>query len=252
MELMLSSSILTMTSREVAEVTGKDVSNVHRDIRAMLDDLKDDSDLNHVREDKDDRGYTTCFYLPKSLTLTLVTGYSVKLRKALVDRWQTLETLAAAQARAIAAGEKRGQALLSGESLESDIAVVDHAAERLDLPFATKLLMLRGALAKHDKAHLDPVQHCAPAICKAPRMPEDFWPRVAGIDWVPCIRSWVGTHEFGELGPFATKAEATAAVNAAREAERIEKANEKARAKINKKLAAETEKAAEALRALRT
>ena len=54
----------TMTSREIAELTDKDLGNVHRDIRAMLDELKkDDSNLNHPQEDKDLRGYTTCYHL---------------------------------------------------------------------------------------------------------------------------------------------------------------------------------------------
>ena len=82
---------MTMTSREIAELTGKILANVHRDIRTMIDQLGDDSDLNHVLEDKDERGYTTCFHLPKSLTMTLVAGYNVKLRKAIIDRWQELE-----------------------------------------------------------------------------------------------------------------------------------------------------------------
>ena len=83
----------SMTSREIAELTGKEHFNVLRDIRSMLDDLGDvlksehipekigsnlnhDSNLNHVREEKDERGYTTCVYLNQELTFTLVTGYS--------------------------------------------------------------------------------------------------------------------------------------------------------------------------------
>lgn len=83
--------IPTMTSREIAELCEKEISHVHRDIRTMLEQLGDDPDLNHLREDKDSRGYTTCFHLPKSLTMTLIAGYNVKLRKAIIDRWQALE-----------------------------------------------------------------------------------------------------------------------------------------------------------------
>lgn len=82
----------TMTSREIAELTGKDLSNVHRDIREMLEALKkDDSDLNHPQEDKDARGYTTCFYLNRELTDTLLTGYSVVARHRVIARWHKLE-----------------------------------------------------------------------------------------------------------------------------------------------------------------
>ena len=87
-----------MASREIAELTGKDLSHIHRDTRAMLNELaeSDDPDLDHVCEDMDSRGYTTCFHLPKSLTLTLMAGYSVKMRHTIIRRWQELEAQAAA------------------------------------------------------------------------------------------------------------------------------------------------------------
>lgn len=90
---IIGKAVATMTSREIAELTRKDLSHIHRDIRTMLDELAgiDDPDLDHVREDKDARGYTTCFHLPKSLTITLMAGYSVKMRHAVVKRWQELE-----------------------------------------------------------------------------------------------------------------------------------------------------------------
>ena len=50
---------LTMTSREIAELTGKDVGNVHRDIRSMIEGLGDDSDLNHLRSESD-ISYSRC------------------------------------------------------------------------------------------------------------------------------------------------------------------------------------------------
>lgn len=87
----------TMSSREIAELTGKDIAHVHRDIRSMLEQLRDDPELDHVREDKDARGYTACFHLTKNLSMTLVAGYNVKLRKAIIDRWQELENQATQQ-----------------------------------------------------------------------------------------------------------------------------------------------------------
>ena len=82
---------LTMSSREIAELTGKDLSHVNRDIRAMLDSLADDPELDHVREDQDGRGYTTAFHLGRELTYTLLAGYSVVLRRRVIARWQELE-----------------------------------------------------------------------------------------------------------------------------------------------------------------
>lgn len=88
----INSAILTMTSREIAELTGKELSHVHRDIREMLEVLKkDDPNLDHPREDKDSRGYTDCFHLGRELTITLVSGYSVVMRRSIVKRWQELE-----------------------------------------------------------------------------------------------------------------------------------------------------------------
>jgi phage antirepressor YoqD-like protein len=93
----------TMNSREIAELTGKQHSHVMRDIRDMLADIvKDDPDVDHidskelfelagVRADRDGRGYVSCAWLDKDLTLTLLTGYSTKARLAVVKRWQELE-----------------------------------------------------------------------------------------------------------------------------------------------------------------
>lgn len=81
-----------MTSREIAELTNKNLGNVHRDIRAMLDELKkDDPDLDHPQESTDSRGYTTCFYLNRELTETLLTGYSASARLKVIRRWHDHE-----------------------------------------------------------------------------------------------------------------------------------------------------------------
>lgn len=82
---------LTMSSREIAELTGKEHKNVIRDIRTMLAELVDGSGLSHVQEQRDARGYTACFLLPKRETMVLVTGYSIPLRARVVDRWMELE-----------------------------------------------------------------------------------------------------------------------------------------------------------------
>lgn len=84
---------LTMSSREIAELTGKEPSHVNRDIRAMLDALADDPELDHVREEKDARGYTAAFHLGRELTYTLLAGYSIALRRRVVARWQELEAM---------------------------------------------------------------------------------------------------------------------------------------------------------------
>lgn len=94
MELMLSdllNSDITMTSREIAEVTGKKLYHVNRDILAMLNELNlDKSKFGSIYFDNKNRQQIE-YVLDEELTLTLVTGYSIKLRNAVIKRWKQLE-----------------------------------------------------------------------------------------------------------------------------------------------------------------
>ncbi|WP_068087406.1 Rha family transcriptional regulator [Polycladidibacter stylochi] len=81
----------SMSSREIAERCNKQHKHVIRDIEKMLDDLSEDRlKFEHISKDSYGRDQKS-YLLPKDLTLTLVTGYNVKLRKAIIDRWQQLE-----------------------------------------------------------------------------------------------------------------------------------------------------------------
>lgn len=82
---------LTMSSKEIAELTGKLHAHVLRDIRNMLDDLGE-AESKFGSSYKDTTGRTLPMYsLPKDLTITLVAGYSVVMRHRIVTRWQELE-----------------------------------------------------------------------------------------------------------------------------------------------------------------
>lgn len=86
---------ISMSSLEIADLTGKQHKNVIRDIREMLEELKKDgSDVSHAREAKDARGYTAEFHLNKELTETLLTGYSIPLRHRVILRLAELEQAA--------------------------------------------------------------------------------------------------------------------------------------------------------------
>lgn len=88
------SNTVTMSSREIAELTGKQHKDVIRDVRVMRKALLGDgADLRHLREVKDGRGYTAEFHLDRVLTETLLTGYSIPLRHRVVTRLSELENV---------------------------------------------------------------------------------------------------------------------------------------------------------------
>jgi len=92
----------TMSSREIAELTGKQHKDVLRDIRTMVDQLGVDSaqfcaQWQDFYADSTGRSLPM-FNLPKRETLILVSGYSVPVRARIIDRWQELEQVVAAPA----------------------------------------------------------------------------------------------------------------------------------------------------------
>ena len=92
---LMTTTQATMTSREIAELTGKQHSNVMRDIRAMIEKISADADLRWHCETGayiDEQGKTREMYrMDKDTTLTLVSGYDALLRFRIIKRWQELE-----------------------------------------------------------------------------------------------------------------------------------------------------------------
>ena len=80
-----------MTSRDIAAYTGKEHRHVIADIRTMLEQLGlgEPSFRSSYLTEQNKR--VVMFVLPKDLTITLVSGYSVPMRHAIVTRWQELE-----------------------------------------------------------------------------------------------------------------------------------------------------------------
>ena len=79
----------TMSSVEIAELTGKRHDNVLTDIRKMLVEIQSPEKAGDY---KDGRGRTQpCLLLTKDESLCLVAGYSATLRMAIIKRWQELE-----------------------------------------------------------------------------------------------------------------------------------------------------------------
>jgi phage antirepressor YoqD-like protein len=115
-----------MSSREISRLTDKRHDHVLRDTRTMLIGLYGDAEVSAGIPDKDmfevfcermgwgigspklgdqrihgvavsrdNRGYISEISLDYNHCMTLIAGYSVKLRKAIIDRWQALEEQAA-------------------------------------------------------------------------------------------------------------------------------------------------------------
>lgn len=81
----------TMTSLQIAEITGKEHKNVMRDIRSLLD--QGVSQLNfEPAEYRDEQGkLRPCFNLTKKGCLILASGYDAVLREKIINRWEELE-----------------------------------------------------------------------------------------------------------------------------------------------------------------
>ncbi|RTY58804.1 hypothetical protein EKL29_08145 [Pantoea sp. YU22] len=80
-----------MTSREIAEVTGKRHPDVKRDIETMMEQLQEDvSKFARIYLDSMNRKQTE-YVLDREHTECLVTGYSALLRMKVIKRMHELE-----------------------------------------------------------------------------------------------------------------------------------------------------------------
>lgn len=87
-----SSTQLVMSSREIAEYTGKQHSHVFRDIKKMLADLDEEyQEYIHIWTHPQNKQSYEEFTLNRDLTDCLLTGYSAKARLKVIKRWKELE-----------------------------------------------------------------------------------------------------------------------------------------------------------------
>ena len=82
---------LTMSTRLIAELTGKEHKNVKRDCETMFLELGIDAlNFELIYLDSMNRQQVE-YLLPKNLVETLITGYSIKLRYQVIQRLNELE-----------------------------------------------------------------------------------------------------------------------------------------------------------------
>ena len=96
----LSTGNQTMSSTEIAQLTGKRKNDIHQDIKAQLFiglyGLKDGGNFHHDKIQGltvilDNRSYWSEVQLDRYHTDILISGYEVKYRAAIVKRWHELE-----------------------------------------------------------------------------------------------------------------------------------------------------------------
>ena len=95
MNAVTTPAALTMSSRDIAELTGKRHADVMRDIRSMMDALQQNAELRSVcfsstYVGENEQSYPQ-YELDKDTSLTLLLGYDPVARMKVVKRWQELE-----------------------------------------------------------------------------------------------------------------------------------------------------------------
>ena len=134
MQLMtINKSSKTMSSKEIAELTGKLHKHVMSDVRNMCKQLEIQSD-KFSSDYTDERGrIQPCYKLDRYYTEILVTGYDVKRRAAVIKRWYDLETGVAQPVAAPAPVTTMQKAV-------SDMAEWKSAAELFGIPEAVAMV----------------------------------------------------------------------------------------------------------------
>ena len=122
----------TMTSLEIAEITGKQHAHVMRDIRSLLEQGVNESNFGLVNY-TDKKGEARPMYqLTKKGCLILASGYDALLREKIINRWEELEqkeqrrlqlpaTYLEALKALVASEEEKGRLRLENKQKDEDI-----------------------------------------------------------------------------------------------------------------------------------
>lgn len=134
------SAAITMSSREIAELTGKLHKNVKRDIEVMLEELGEDRlKFERIYLDSMNRQQNE-YHLDRELTETLLLGYSAPLRRKVLARLRELEGIVANPAVVLSDPASLRKLLLDNvekvielqarvEEMQSDVDALEHLTE---------------------------------------------------------------------------------------------------------------------------
>lgn len=142
------SELKTMSSREIAELTGKNHADVMRDIRNLQEQLAESNFALWCKDSeyKAETGQSYKMYLlDKESTLTLISGYSAPLRMAIIKRWQELESK---QPKELTTLEILTLALESEKKrieAEKTVAILTHVNKTYTMTEIAKELYLKSA-----------------------------------------------------------------------------------------------------------
>ena len=156
--IIANNQALTMSSREIAELTGSEHSNTLKTIRNLVN--KGVVFGNETQRLNEQNGqYYPEFELDYRNTMVVVSGYSAELRAAVVDRWLELESKQTprlpqtfAEALQLAADQAKQLELQAPK-----VAFVDKLVEKGNLMTATQVAQKHGKSAKWLNAKL--VEH---------------------------------------------------------------------------------------------
>ena len=132
----------TMSSLEIASITGKQHAHVMRDIRSLLEQGVHESNfglmyrinkLGNGAERKD-----PYYELTKKGCLILASGYDAKLREKIIDRWEELEL---EKRPKITVPRKRTPSITT--KVKASLLWVNGVSETLRLNESSKLLLLK-------------------------------------------------------------------------------------------------------------
>lgn len=133
--IMGGSAPVTMSSREISELTGKRHDHVVRDIEKMITDVGEGlPNFGDTYKNEQNGQEYRCYNLPRDLTYTLIAGYRSDLRLKIVRRWMELEAVTIAPPET---PEQLALRALTGlqtvvEKQKAQLALVQPKADALD------------------------------------------------------------------------------------------------------------------------